>query len=75
MFLGAVVEHLSGEEESLFQFYQGIVGLLPPHHANCIFAVDGFPLDEEEGGESEIDFGFFEIALEGALVNRDISLT
>jgi hypothetical protein len=40
-----------------------------------LFAVDGLPLNEEEGRETEVDFGVLEKGLESTKVDYHIAVT
>lgn len=57
LFLCPMVEHFSVKDESFIEFYEGVDCSFPANHANGVFAIDGLPLDEEKGGEAQVDLG------------------
>lgn len=64
-----MIEHFCGEDESFIELYLRVDGSFPAHHANGVFAVDGLPLGEEEGGEAQVHLSFLQEPLKRTEVN------
>ena len=59
-------DHLSLKRQGLVEGHQRVDCLFAADHDDSILGIHGFPLDEEERRETEVDFGLLKVGLESA---------